>query len=73
MYACILVKAIPTRMEKITEEIKKIGEVKKAYMTYGRWDIVALAEIPSYDKIQEISGRINNIDGVRSTETLSEA
>jgi len=73
VYACILVKAVPTRMEKIAEEIRKMGEVRKTYMTYGRWDIIALVEIPSYDKIREISGRINSIEGVRSTETLSEA
>jgi len=60
-------------MEKIAEEIRKMGEVRKTYMTYGRWDIIALVEIPSYDKIREISGRINSIEGVRSTETLSEA
>lgn len=73
MHACILVKAVPTRMEKILEEVKKIEEVGKAYLTYGRWDIVAFIQISSYDQIKTVSGKINALEGVRSTETLSEA
>jgi DNA-binding Lrp family transcriptional regulator len=70
--ACILIKTIPTATEKILERIAKMSGVGKAYVAYGRWDIVAFIDAPT-EEIGKISAKINLIDGVRSTETLPEA
>ncbi len=70
--ACILIKAVPTTIEKILERVQKMSAVKKAYAIYGRWDIVAFIDAPT-GEIEKLSATINSMDGVRSSETLPEA
>jgi DNA-binding Lrp family transcriptional regulator len=70
--ACILLKITPTSADRILENLRKMKVVKKAYLTYGRWDVVALID-SSMDEVARISGTINGIDGVRTSETLPEA
>ena len=71
--ACILAKTIPTRTEKILKAVKEFKEVRKAFIAYGRFDIIVFIEVPDYQQVRVMSGKINSIDGVRSTETLVEA
>jgi len=71
--ACILLKVVPTKAEKILNTVQKIDSVKKAYFTYGRFDIAIFVKVEDYKELREITTRINGIEGVRSTETLPEA
>jgi len=71
--ACILLKVVPTKAEIILNTVQKIDSVKKAYFTYGRFDIVIFVEVKDYKELREVTTRINGIEGVRSTETLPEA
>lgn len=71
--ACILLKVAPTRADVILKEILKLKGIKKAYYAYGRFDIVILLEAEDYKSLKKITGQINSIEGVRSTETLAEA
>lgn len=70
---CVLLKVVPTKQEAILKKVKEIEGVRKAFYAYGRWDIVAFLELRDYKSIRVVSGEINSIDGVRSTETLPEA
>ena len=70
--ACILIKTVPTAVDRILEKLRKTAAVKKAYVVYGRWDIAAFIDAPA-DEIGKISGTINSMDGVRASETLPEA
>ncbi len=70
--ACILIKAVPTTIEKILKRIQSMSGVKKAYAIFGNWDIVAFIDT-STEEIGRISASINSMDGVRSSETLPEA
>ena len=47
--------------------------VRKAYNTYGRFDIAIFVEVEDYEELREITTVINTVEGVRSTETLPEA
>jgi len=71
--ACILIKTIPTKLEKILKEVRQFKGATKAYIVFGRWDIVSFFEVADYHDIQSITSKINSIDGVRSTETLLES
>ncbi|MEM2901355.1 MAG: Lrp/AsnC ligand binding domain-containing protein [Candidatus Bathyarchaeia archaeon] len=71
--ACVLIKTIPTRIEKTLEGVKKFKETLKAYMVFGRWDVVAFLDVEDYHDLKNITSKINMMDGVRSTETLVEA
>lgn len=70
--ACVLLKVVPTKADSILETVKTIREVRKAYFTYGRFDIAVFLEVEGYKELREITVRINDIPGVRSTETLAE-
>lgn len=71
--ACILIKVVPVRLNRVIEELKKVRGVAKVYPTYGRFDIVCFVEGSTNEEIAEISAVINKLEGVRSTETLIEA
>lgn len=73
MNACILIKVVPVRLNRVLEELRKMQGVVKAYPTYGRFDVVCLVEGSKNEDIAEISALINRLEGVRSTETLIEA
>ncbi|MEM1607031.1 MAG: Lrp/AsnC ligand binding domain-containing protein [Candidatus Bathyarchaeia archaeon] len=71
--ACILMKVVPTKAEAVLEAVKKVSGVRKAYFTYGRFDIVIFLEAKDYAELRRATTIINGINGVRSTETLVEA
>lgn len=71
--ACILIKVVPTKADAVLEAVKKVGGVRKAYFTYGRFDIVVFLEAEDYAELRRATTIINGVNGVRSTETLVEA
>jgi len=70
--ACILIKTAPHATERILEKVTKMSGVRKAFVAYGRWDIVAFVDA-STEETSKTSATINSIEGVRSTETLPQA
>lgn len=71
--ACILIKVVPTKAEAVLEAVRKVVGVRKAYFTYGRFDIAVFLEAEDYANLRKATTIINGINGVRSTETLVEA
>jgi DNA-binding Lrp family transcriptional regulator len=71
--ACILLKIVPTKAHAILLAVRAIEGVKKAYPTYGRFDMTVFVEVEDYKKLRAITTKINGIEGIRSTETLPEA
>ena len=51
--------------------LKKIDAVKEAYMVYGVYDIVAIVEADTMDKLKEtVTYHVRRLDKVRSTLTM---
>jgi uncharacterized protein with GYD domain len=71
--ACILLKVVPTKAQAILSAVKKISGVRKAYFTYGRFDIVVFVDVADYKELRAVTTKINGVEGIRSTETLPEA
>ena len=71
--ACILLKIVPIRAHVIIEHVRGIDGVRKAYPTYGRFDIVVFVEVEDYKELRVVTTKINGVEGIRSTETLPEA
>jgi uncharacterized protein with GYD domain len=71
--ACILLKIVPIKANAILSAVKEIGGVRKAYFTYGRFDIAIFVDVADYKELREVTTKINGIEGIRSTETLPEA
>ena len=64
-------KIVPTKDP--LDQICGVPGVRKAYYTYGRFDIAAFLVVEDYKSIRIITGKMNSFEGVRSTETLAEA
>lgn len=71
--ACILLKVVRIKANTILRAVKEIGSVRKAYLTYGRFDIAIFVEVADYKELRAVTSKINSIEGIRSTETLAEA
>jgi len=71
--ACVLLKVVPTKADIILNAVRDIKGVRKAYFTYERFDIVVFVEVDDYKQLRELTSLINDLNGVRSTETLAEA
>lgn len=70
---CTLIKTKPNLTDEVLEKTRKLSGVRKAFVAYGRYDLVAFATCDDYATIRKLSSSINALDGVRSTETLVEA
>ncbi len=71
--ACILIRVVPKKAQKVFETVKTIEGVKKVIMVYGRFDMVALLEVDELKAVVNAAKSVNSLDGVRRTETLIEA
>jgi uncharacterized protein with GYD domain len=71
--ACILLKIVPLKARAILSTVKAISGVRKAYFTYGRFDIAVFVEVADYKELRAVTTKINSVEGIRSTETLPEA
>lgn len=69
--AFVLMNAELGSEESIVNELKKIDSVKHVYQVYGVYDIVALVEGESMDKVKEtITWKLRKLNGVKSTLTM---
>lgn len=71
--ACILIKTVPLEMTSVLKKTKSLKGIRKVFVVYGRYDLVAFAEASGYPEVRKLTGEINSMQGVRSTETLVEA
>jgi uncharacterized protein with GYD domain len=71
--ACILVKTTPLQTDDVVRKARSTKGVKKAFVAFGRFDLVAFAEGADYEEIRKLTWDLNGLSGVRSTETLVEA
>lgn len=71
--ACILLKTVPLQTDAVLGKVRSLKGVTKVFIAYGRYDMVAFVQAGAYPDIRSLTGEINSISGVRSTETLVEA
>lgn len=71
--ACILIKTVPLQTDAVLQKTKSLKGVRKAFVAYGRYDLVAFVEASGYPEIRKLTSDINSLRGVRSTETLVQA
>jgi DNA-binding Lrp family transcriptional regulator len=69
--AFVFVNVETSADKEVLENIKKIPEVKASYLVYGVYDIVAIVESDTFEKLREmVTKRIRQLDKVRSTTTM---
>lgn len=73
MKVCMLIRVAPGKGKAALEAVKKFSGIKKAYLVFGRYDIVAFAEAQNYEAVNTLTANINAIKELKSTESLVEA
>ena len=69
--AFVLINAEIGSENDVLAELKKIDNVKEAYVVYGVYDIIAKVEADTMDKLKSmVTWRIRRLDKVRSTLTM---
>ena len=68
--AFVFVNAVAGAEREVLKSLRKVPEVKEAYLAYGVYDIVARVETDSMDRLKEVITReVRVLDGIRSTLT----
>ena len=57
--------------EYIVEELKRISEVQKAYLTFGAYDVIAEVHSENQDEFEKAISAIRKLSRVVSTMTLN--
>ena len=68
--AFVFVNVAAGAEKEVLKSLRKVAEVKEAYLAYGVYDIVARIETDSMDRLKEvITWKVRGLDGIRSTLT----
>jgi DNA-binding Lrp family transcriptional regulator len=68
--AFLLINADLGAEDKVLSEMRKIANVKEAYVTYGVYDIVARVEAESFETLRKIiTSKVRRLGNVLSTLT----
>jgi DNA-binding Lrp family transcriptional regulator len=69
--AFLLINANLSSEDQVVGELRKIPNVKEAYLVYGAYDVVVKVEAESMAKLKEIvTSKIRRLENVRSTLTM---
>jgi len=68
--ACVLLKVQPGKEKAAAQQAAKVAGVKYAFVTLGRFDVVAAAEARDPAALGKVVEDLNRIDGVVASETL---
>jgi uncharacterized protein with GYD domain len=73
MDGCILIRTIPGEALGTLKSVEKIIGVRRVFLVYGQYDIVAFIEAPTYEALSRVTAKIHDLKTLKSTETLLEA
>jgi uncharacterized protein with GYD domain len=68
--ACLLATIEHRRSSDVMKALRKMPEVKDAFMVFGQYDVVVFLEADDYAELTAVSAEINGIRGIKKTETL---
>lgn len=67
----VLINANIGQENNVSEDLKKIPEVKESFVVYGVYDVIARVEAESMPKLKEvISTKIRHLTSIKSTLTM---
>jgi DNA-binding Lrp family transcriptional regulator len=67
----ILINAERTKINKVAEQLAEIEGISEAYSVSGKYDIVAIARVPSNEALaQLVTNKLLGMDAILKTETM---
>jgi DNA-binding Lrp family transcriptional regulator len=73
MRGLVLIRLKTKNLKKFLGDLKKVSGIKDSFIVFGRFDAIALIEGETLNKLKEVVLSIQNIEGIKKTETLIEA
>ena len=68
----ILINAELGMEEDLLQELRKIGDIKEAYVTYGVYDVIVKAEAENMENLKElVAFKIRRMKEVKNTLTMT--
>ena len=69
--AFVLISVEVAREKEVAQKLRELEGVSEVYEVYGSYDIIAVVEADSLEKLREIVfSRIRRTEGIRSTTTF---
>jgi len=69
--AFVLINSEIGSEDDVLSSLKRVPQVKEAYVVYGVYDIIAKVEADTMDKLKEVvTWHVRRLDKVRSTLTM---
>jgi len=69
--AFVLVNVEAGTDKEVLANLKKVPEVRSAYMVYGVYDIIVMIESDTLERLREmVTKKVRQLDKVRSTMTM---
>ena len=69
--AFVAIATAPGAEDSVFEALCNMPEVKEIYMVYGPHDLIVYIEAPNTDHVRQVVLRIRQIEGVKSTTTMT--
>lgn len=67
----ILINAERTKINKVAEQLAEIEGISEAYSVSGKYDIVAIARVPTNEALAElVTNKLLGMDAILKTETM---
>ncbi len=67
----ILINVERTKINEVAERLAEIDGISEAYSVSGKYDIIALARVPSNEDLAHlVTNRLLAIDAILKTETM---
>ena len=70
VFACTLICCEAEKYKEVVSKVKALKEVKRAFGVHGRWDVVVELEVANIKALGDLALKINELRGVRASETL---
>jgi len=67
--AFILIQNQVGRSDDIVTELRYLAGIKSAQFVTGKYDVIAIAELPSLTDLKPLIGKIHGINGIVNTST----
>ena len=69
--AVVLINTTQGRTPEVAQALIELPGITEAYSVAGSYDLVAIARVRHHDDLADlVSGRVQNIPGIQSTNTL---
>ena len=69
---CMLINAEKISVFEVVKQLERLPEIAEAFPTFGRYDVVAFANVEKRDDAGPLAKKVSALQGVLRTESMVE-